>query len=256
LLNRGEVLMENMAKNIVEGDVDKVVHSHFFAGGKGVFVDVGAARPDFLSISALYRDLGWRVIAVEPNPDFCELQRKTNAEVLQYACGDHDEDDVDFTVVNVHDESYMGGAVSYESFSSLGIKKEFSALKSGLDEKIIKVKLRRLDSLLEGCVPSVETIDILSIDVEGWEMEVLDGLNMNKYRPKVMILENLFRSRKYVSRLNKDGYVLWQRYYPNDVYVASISPYFVRKTRSFLVALIENITTTVRIKIKRIFNQI
>ena len=72
-----------------EGELDLIVYEHFFppapAGG---FVDVGAARPDSLSMSALYHELGWRVIAIEPNPVFCEAHRAVGHEVLEYACSD------------------------------------------------------------------------------------------------------------------------------------------------------------------------
>jgi hypothetical protein len=41
-----------------------------------VVVDVGAATRRFLSLSALARDLGWRVIAVEPNRVLTNLARR------------------------------------------------------------------------------------------------------------------------------------------------------------------------------------
>jgi predicted RNA methylase len=75
-----------------EHQLDRIVYEEFFRGvSRGVFVDVGAAGPDFLSMSAMYRDLGWRVIAVEPNPDFCEAHRAAGNEVLEFACSDRDE---------------------------------------------------------------------------------------------------------------------------------------------------------------------
>jgi FkbM family methyltransferase len=208
--------------NRAEQDVDLVVRDHFFPerGYRGLFVDVGAARPDYLSVSALYRGLGWRVLAVEPNPEFAALQRRAGAEVLEYACGTRDEDDVEFTLVNQHGQAYEGGQVSYESFSSLGIKKEYAELKKDLDTRKIRVKLRRLETILRQHAPEVERIDILSIDVEGWELEVLQGLDLPRRRPRVMVIENLFRSQAYVDALAGAGYRLWRRLYPNDVYVA------------------------------------
>jgi hypothetical protein len=117
--------------NQAEGNVDRIIQQRFFPkhdSGR-VFVDVGAARPDYLSISALFRSLDWRVIAIEPNPAFCDLHRKKGYEALQYACGDRDEDNVDFMVVDSHGDEYEHGQVSYESFSSLGIKDSYQALK-------------------------------------------------------------------------------------------------------------------------------
>jgi FkbM family methyltransferase len=207
--------------NRAEGDVDEIVRRTFFAGQKtGVIVDVGAARPDFLSISALYRSLGWRVIAIEPNPEFCRMHRELGYEVLQYACGDRDEDDVEFLVVDSHGAPYANGEVSFESFSSLGIKESYAALKDDLDTRTIQVQLRRLDTILATHAPDVREIDILAVDVEGWELEVLTGLDPRKYRPRVMIIENLFAEEEYRSSLKDLGYLFWRRIYPNDVFIA------------------------------------
>lgn len=206
--------------NRAEGDVDKIVQKRFFPSEKmGVFIDVGAARPDFLSVSSLYRATGWKIIAIEPNPDFCKLHEDLGHEVLQYACGDHDEDDVEFSVVDSHGISYEKGNVSFESFSSLGIKESYANLTDDLDVKKIKVNLRKLDTLLKTYAPNIASIDILSIDVEGWELEVIDGLDVEKYQPRVMIVENLFNERKYSKYMKDINYVLWKRIYPNDVYV-------------------------------------
>ena len=51
-----------------EHDVDKVVREAFFSGRtSGVLVELGAARPDYLSISASYRTLVWKIVSIEPN---------------------------------------------------------------------------------------------------------------------------------------------------------------------------------------------
>ena len=66
-----------------EGGVDLLVKKRFFRDrSSGVFVDVGAARPDFLSMSATFRQSGWRVLAIEPNPEFCDMHRAAGHEVL------------------------------------------------------------------------------------------------------------------------------------------------------------------------------
>jgi FkbM family methyltransferase len=202
-----------------EGEVDRAVQQRFFPGQtSGVFVEVGAARPDYLSISALYRSLGWTVIAIEPNPAFCEMHRARGYEVLEYACGDHDEDGVDFCVVNSHGTQYENGEVSYESLSSLAIKDAYASTISTLDVSKIKVNLRRLDTILATHAAGIQHIDILSVDVEGWELEVLEGLDLAKYRPRVMVIENLFRDKKYRAYMRARGYRLWRCLRPNDIY--------------------------------------
>jgi FkbM family methyltransferase len=203
-----------------EGELDQIVRDRFFLGvAAGVFVDVGAARPDFLSMSALYRALGWRVIAIEPNPVFCQAHRAAGYEVLEYACSDHDEDAVDFEVVDSHGAPYEGGAVSFESFSSLRVKDSYRTLRADLDVRRIKVNARRLDSILAEHAPDVWRLDIVAVDVEGWELEVLDGLSFDRYQPTVLIVENLFSDAEYRRVMRTRGYALWRQVGPNDVYV-------------------------------------
>jgi FkbM family methyltransferase len=209
-------------QNRAEGDVDQYVRRKFFrTQNTGTFVDVGAANPNYLSVSALYRTLGWTVIAVEPNPVFAEMHRNLGHEVVQCACGDRDEDHVDFSIVDSHGTQYKNGNVSFESFSSLAIKDSYKSLKPDLDVKKIKVKLRRLDTILAARTPPVDHIDMLSVDVEGWELEVIAGLDLKKYKPKVMVIENLFNDDQYRRHLNRKGYLLWKFVAPNDIYVRS-----------------------------------
>lgn len=203
-----------------EGDVDRIVRRRFFPDQSfGVLVEVGAARPDYLSISALYRSLGWKVVAIDPNPAYAEQYRRLGFELLQYACSEQDGDDVDFTVVDSHETAYRGGGVTFESFSSLGVRGDFATLKPDLDKSTIKVKVRRLDGILGEHAPSVEGVDILSVDVEGWELEVLRGIDFTRYRPKVVILENLFYAADYRRFMAERGYTLWRLIAPNEVWV-------------------------------------
>jgi FkbM family methyltransferase len=184
-----------------EGGLDRIVHERFFAGvTDGVFIDVGAARPDFLSMSALYRQLGWRVIAVEPNPVFAAAHRVAGHDVLEYACSDRDADGVDFEVVDLHGAVYEGGGVSFESFSSLKVKDAYRALRDDeLDIRRIKVNVRRLDTILAEHAPELDRVDVVSVDVEGWELEVLAGFSLEHYRPRVLIVENLLDDLATVS---------------------------------------------------------
>jgi hypothetical protein len=83
--------------------------------------------------------------------------------------------------------------------------------------KKIEVKSVTLNSILE--VENVSVIDLLSIDVEGAEFDVLCGLDLNKYRPKLILLED---KHLYLSKhryLTSNGYKLAQRLNRNSWYV-------------------------------------
>ncbi len=209
------------AGHVTEGGMNRLVHTRFFSGHTdGVMVEVGAAGPDYLSLGAPYRSLGWTVLSIEPNPGFCELHRAQGHQVLQYACGGRDEDGVEFSIVDSHGAAYEGGSVSFESFSALAIKPEYAqTMPEGVAVRKIAVDLRRLDTLLAEHAPDISRIDLLAVDVEGWELEVLSGLSFDRYRPRVLIVENMLNEKGYRQRMAKPGYGLWRRLAPNDVYV-------------------------------------
>lgn len=217
---------------MAEYDVDTIVRDAFFSGVKaGTIVEVGAAGPTYLSISSLYREMGWRVIAVEPNPVFCDAHRALGYEVLEYACADYDRDGVEFLIVDSGGQPYEGGTTTYEGFSSLVTDDGQVRLDPRIpasDIESVFVKVRKLDTLLAEHAPDLGAIDILSVDVEGWELEVLRGLDFSKYRPGVIIVENILDpSRKRVVRGQDEEYAdffeskkmkLWRRIGPNEVY--------------------------------------
>jgi FkbM family methyltransferase len=202
-----------------EDKADRFLRKTFFRGqARGVMVEVGAAGPTYLSMSRHFRESGWRVIAIEPNPHFVAQHRAAGFDVVQVACGDHDEDGVDFEIVN-QPAAYAGGKISYESFSSLRVKDSYRAHKPVIRSESIKVNLRRLDTVLEQ--QKVSTLDLLSIDVEGWELEVLAGFSLERYRPRVVIMENFNRDPGYVSYMLGRGYRLHSEAFPNQVFVPS-----------------------------------
>ena len=213
-----------------EKDIDILIHQTFFSDGGGAgrcMIEVGAARPDYLSIGAHFRQLGWHVLSIEPNPVFCDQHRALGNDVVQCACSDEDRDNVDFFVVDSNKADYLDGTVSFESFSSLGIKDEFAAdllkTKVKTDISTIKVNVRKLDTVLAEHHPPVKAVDVLAIDVEGWEIAVMRGFDMHRFRPKVVILENLFKSPSYRRYMRSVGYVRWKRLKPNEIYILRVS---------------------------------
>ena len=89
----------------------------------------------------------------------------------------------------------------------------------------IEVRVRRLDWILQTHAPELARPDIVSIDVEGWEPEVLRGFSVERYRPQVLSVENVFADIGYRQALRRRGYRLWRHVAPNDVYVPVRSPW-------------------------------
>lgn len=161
-------------------ELAQFVSRHFPKDFKGVYVDVGAGFPKELSNSLQFRERGWEVIAVEPQPQMCAQFRELGYPILEFACSATDLGEVDFEICN-----YAGG-MGGSAFKVLDPA-------SRVDYQImpIKVQAYTLTTLLKKYYPEVPHIDILDIDVEYSEIDVLRGLDFSTYMPTLMCIENL-----------------------------------------------------------------
>ena len=75
------------------------------------------------------------------------------------------------------------------------------------NKNLVSVKAITLDKILDEYCNC--NIDFLSLDAEGYEFEILKGLNLNKYRPNYMLIE--IYTKKYdtiVKYLEDNNYKL------------------------------------------------
>ena len=207
-------------KFYAEFNTDKIIREKYFQdlSYKGIIVEVGGATPEFLSMSKHFQENGWRSIIIEPNPMFAELQRQSGNEVYQYACSDENKNNVDFTVITQNVET-SEGVITDHSFSSLHLKQEYSDLLKtarGFEERKIKVDVKRLGDILDEL--SINNVDILSIDTEGWEIEVMNGIDVEKTNVKLVVMENLMHCQFYTEYMESIGYSLRERIEYNYIY--------------------------------------
>ena len=197
-----------------EEKIDKAIREKFFPDFdyKGIMVEVGAGPTTYFSMSKHFRDNGWRCILVEPNPKFVEFHKSLGHEIYPYACSSENKD-ATFTIVSTptwHEYQTDGCSISAIEVSNQSLPHMGSAEK-------IPVKLIKLDTLLEDL--KIEKIDYLSIDVEGWEIDVMKGFSPEKYSPKIIVLENIGHSSKYSDYMNSIGFILDSSYSHNQIYI-------------------------------------
>ena len=220
----GKKLGFSRKKFYAEFETDLILRKNFFPDFdyQGVFIEVGGATPEFLSMSKHFKDTGWRCVVVEPNPEFIKLQKAAGNEVVECACSKENIDSAPFRVVNwTNIPAFKANQISEHSFSSLEVKKEYLK-KHGfetiedLPHHTIQVKVRTLNSILEE--KQISRIDILSIDTEGWELEVMDGMDTQRFRPTVVVLENYLSLNEYNDYMRVRGYELAQQCGHNSVF--------------------------------------
>lgn len=204
-----------------EFDTDKIIREKYFPNYdyKGLMIEVGGGTPEFLSMSKHFKDNGWRTIIIEPNPTFVKQHKECGNEVYEFACSYEDKDG-EFTIVEQQVEAY-GGVVTDHSFSSIDVKESYlTKTNFNLTEsnnKKIKVKIKKLDTILNDI--NVNKIDILSIDVEGWEIEVMKGLNTENIDCKLIVVENFLDDDSYKKYFESIGYYLSENIQYNQIYL-------------------------------------
>ncbi len=171
----------------------------------GCFVEVGANDPFSLSQTWQLEQKGWKGVLVEPLPDRAEALRKNrpNSMVFQVACG---------SAENVGERDFY-----------IGDADQLSTLEKYVDDpnanyvKSIKVKVMTLDSVLEEA--KINRIDFISIDTEGTELEVLKGFSLNRWKPKLLLIEDKIHSLKKHFYLKRQNYKLVRRTGLNNWYI-------------------------------------
>ena len=71
------------------------------------------------------------------------------------------------------------------------INKNVSIHHKNKHREVIPIKTVTLNSVIEDSKFKNHKIDLLSIDVEGSELDVLKGFNLDKYRPDIIVVEFL-----------------------------------------------------------------
>lgn len=151
----------------------------------GYACDVGANLGDHYSNTFHLEEKGWTVLCVEPNPLLEEYGRSKRKLWRQVACGVGDVEEWPFTAYD---------AWPHAGHSSLGNESRYGVPGT---PQTFKVKIRRVDRLLEEA--GFPALDFLTIDVEGWELEVLAGFTVERWNPGVIVFEDYLDRYGYVS---------------------------------------------------------
>lgn len=143
----------------------------------GFYIDVGANDPVEHSVTKAFYDAGWRGISIEPLPSFHQafLEQRPRDVNLAIAAGAKNGE------LTLYDVPSVRGWASPEASVAELHRSE------GHEVAEITVPVRTLASVCEEHVDS--EIHFLKIDVEGFEGEVLRGMDFRRWRPWVLVIE-------------------------------------------------------------------
>lgn len=169
----------------------------------GFYIECGAFDGKRKSVTWAFDALGWNGLLVEALPHLAEACRKNRprATVAQTALAEKgSKGTIRFTHVTGDDPAYEGSSRLTAHAGQDG------ARGAPMDStREIEVPLTTMAALLE---KHTGPIDLLVLDVEGAEARVLDGLDLAKNTPKVMLIEDhtVAASNELLTLVQRAGY--------------------------------------------------
>jgi FkbM family methyltransferase len=154
----------------------------------GIFLDVGANDGIFTSNTAkLEFDYSWTGICIEANPDLIEALNKNRPNSKNvHAAVWNERKLVDFEIPLNDVKKTQGNLLS--RISNIG--RNTPGYKKDTITKLVQVEAYTLTEIISTHMSVPCVIDYMSIDVEGAEIEALQGIDFNLIDIKFMTVEH------------------------------------------------------------------
>ena len=145
----------------------------------GFYIDVGCNHPIEISNTFRFYLQGWRGICIDANKrliDEFKNTRKNDTTILSVVS--EKEEDLEFFEFDCNTVSTVDKKLAAERSGKWGLK------------QVRKVTSATLDSILETVYPQgCPKITLISIDIEGYSLQAVKSLNLEKYQPRLVVIE-------------------------------------------------------------------
>jgi len=194
-----------------EGE-DRILLRIFEARGVGFYVDVGAHHPTrFSNTHLLYLD-GWRGINIDAMPGSMRAFDKARPDDVNLEMG----------------VAEALGTLRYHMFNEPALNSFSAEVAQAHEEdprfrvvRTVELPVMPLAAILERHAPQGVKIDLLSVDVEGLDLEVLRSNNWGRHRPTVVCVEAWHEGDGHLATdefLRAQGYVPAARTHNTQLY--------------------------------------
>jgi FkbM family methyltransferase len=188
----------------------ELVWNAFNQRSDGFFLDIGANEPKHASQTWFLEQKGWRGVLVEPQKVLCERleAQRPNSRVIRAACGPPGH----MPEMTLH--------VAAEPSKSSLVRNLVDAGTSYVGTELAPIKTVD-ELLLEAGKPK---LDFVSIDVEGTQLDVLRGFNLQRWKPALLLIEDHLHNLDVHRFLKQRNYILVKRTGLNNWYTPRDRP--------------------------------
>jgi FkbM family methyltransferase len=180
------------------------------------YLDIGAHHPCYLSNTYSFYKNGCTGVCIEPDPYlFKEFKRRKRDVCLNVGIAEIPVECAKFYIMSVPTLNTFSReeALRYESYKNVKI----------IDT--INISLQNINNIIENHFTACP--NFISIDVEGYDLEILKSIDFNKWRPEVFIIETLTYTEdkseiklfEIIEFMKSKNYMVYADTYINTIFV-------------------------------------
>tara|TARA_Y100001937_G_scaffold32893_2_gene46916 strand:- start:23936 stop:24673 length:738 start_codon:yes stop_codon:yes gene_type:complete len=201
---------------------DEFIYDIFPNSNQSYFVDVGASDGIYGSNTFSLEKRGWGGICIEPHEDIFEELEKNRSCKVNSGLVSLDRRLVDFSKQKYepHIKGNLGkkiyGGFSHAWRGGSGISENLKSPVEAKSFEKVKIKTKTLTDILDE-EKAPRYIELLDIDTEGNDLNVILGIDWDKYRFGCILVES--NNKEIEENLRDVGYTMQQEFSQEYLYV-------------------------------------
>lgn len=160
---------------------DIIIHNFFGDVKEGFYVDAGCHEPIKWSNTFKFYLQGWKGINIDADSSMMKKVSKIRKLDINICAGLSES--IKKVTFYKSANSPAVSTINPETYNEWKNRWDFD------DKDREELTTTTLTTILEEHLPAGKKIDLLSVDVEGHDLEVIRGLDLKRYRPKLIVAE-------------------------------------------------------------------